>query len=225
MSKKTIVFDFDGVIHLYNSGWQGATVIPDPPVEGISEAIRELRAEGYEVIVVSTRCAESGGVEAIKVWLEEYGIEVDGISAEKPPALVYVDDRAICFDGRAALLPNKIKNFKVWWTKMDGTVGQTEDAQIEEMAKLACTVFAGRCSECPCKLHSPCAPKASAEQLYTAGYRKVRRGAWIAHIHDWDFGDYEDYKCSLCGSREQNKRNFCPDCGADMRGDTDAEIH
>lgn len=41
------------------------------------------------------------------------------------------------------------------------------------MAKLACTVFEGRCSGCPCKLHSPCAPKASAERLYTAGYRKA----------------------------------------------------
>ena len=45
--------------------------------------------------------------------------------------------------------------------------------EIEQMAKLACTVFEGRCSGCPCKLHSPCAPKASAERLYTAGYRKA----------------------------------------------------
>ncbi len=29
--KQTVVFDFDGVIHSYTSGWKGATVIPDPP--------------------------------------------------------------------------------------------------------------------------------------------------------------------------------------------------
>ena len=57
MSKKTVVFDFDGVIHSYKSGWQGENIIPDPPVNGIKKAIDEIRSAGYEVIVVSTRCA------------------------------------------------------------------------------------------------------------------------------------------------------------------------
>lgn len=35
----TVSFDFDGVIHSYRSGWKGAAVIPDPPVEGIKEVI------------------------------------------------------------------------------------------------------------------------------------------------------------------------------------------
>ena len=32
--KPTIILDFDGVIHSYTSGWQGADVIGDPPWRG-----------------------------------------------------------------------------------------------------------------------------------------------------------------------------------------------
>ena len=39
--KKTVVFDFDGVIHSYTSGWKGETNIPDPPVDGIQEALKK----------------------------------------------------------------------------------------------------------------------------------------------------------------------------------------
>lgn len=37
--KQTVVFDFDGVIHSYISGWKESTTIPDPPVPGIAEAM------------------------------------------------------------------------------------------------------------------------------------------------------------------------------------------
>ena len=40
--KPTIVFDFDGVIHSYTSGWRGLEVIPDPPVDGIREMIENF---------------------------------------------------------------------------------------------------------------------------------------------------------------------------------------
>lgn len=113
--KKTVVFDFDGVIHSYTSGWQGIDVIPDDPVEGISDAIDNIRNAGYEVVVVSTRCKEEKGVEAIKYWLNMWDIDVDAVMAEKPPAIVYIDDRAICFDGNANSLLGKIDSFKPWY--------------------------------------------------------------------------------------------------------------
>jgi hypothetical protein len=37
--KPVLCLDFDGVIHGYQSGWQGANVIPDPPVPGAIEAL------------------------------------------------------------------------------------------------------------------------------------------------------------------------------------------
>lgn len=112
--KKTIVFDFDGVIHSYTSGWKGIDIIPDKPTDGISEVIRNIRNKGFEVVIVSTRCVEDKGINAIKRFLSDNNIEVDGIMANKPPALVYVDDRAICFNGDTADLEERICNFKSW---------------------------------------------------------------------------------------------------------------
>lgn len=114
---KTVVFDFDGVIHSYTSGWQGATVIPDPPVDGIREAIQEIRESGYNVAVVSTRCADLSGKNAIWAYLKKHDISVDDVLLEKPPAVAYIDDRAICFDGDSAGLLDKIRNFKPWYEK------------------------------------------------------------------------------------------------------------
>lgn len=112
--KQTVVFDFDGVIHSYTSGWQGAAIISDPPVSGIKQAIADIRGAGYEVVVVSTRTATAEGYGAVRAWLMDHEIEVDRICAEKPPAIVYIDDRAICFDGVAETLLGKIKVFKPW---------------------------------------------------------------------------------------------------------------
>lgn len=114
MRKQTVVFDFDGVIHSYTSGWQGENVIPDPPVPGIAESIKSFRENGYEVIVVSTRCKFGAGKGAILRYLEKNGIYVDDIMAEKPPAICYIDDRAICFDGHPETLLEKVQNFKTW---------------------------------------------------------------------------------------------------------------
>lgn len=113
MKKETVVFDFDGVIHSYTSPWQGVDVIPDAPVFGIREAIADIR-KLYNVVVVSSRCIVPEGMKAVKYYLKKNGIEVDAVMAEKPPAIVYIDDRAICFDGKSSKLLSKITNFVPW---------------------------------------------------------------------------------------------------------------
>ena len=112
--KKTVVFDFDGVIHSYKSGWQGVATISDPPVPGIKEAINDIRIAGYEVVIVSTRTATPEGAKSVQNWLQANGIMVDRVCSEKPPAHVYIDDRAICFDGDASSLLSKVRDFKTW---------------------------------------------------------------------------------------------------------------
>ena len=97
--KRTICLDFDGCLHSYTSRWKGPDVIPDPPVDGAAAACRDLRDRGFHVVVFSTRCATNEGIMAVRGWLNRHGIEVDDVVNHKPPALVYVDDRAVRFEG------------------------------------------------------------------------------------------------------------------------------
>ena len=118
--KKTVVFDFDGVIHSYISGWKGKTEIPDPPVPGIEKTLKQFHDAGYEVVIVSTRCKNDRqykGYLAIMMWLEKYNLVnyIDGVVAEKPPAVCYIDDRAICFDGHPETLFEQVEHFKPWY--------------------------------------------------------------------------------------------------------------
>lgn len=114
--KQTVVFDFDGVIHSYTSEWQGVSHIPDPLVPGIAEALEEIHNAGYGVVVVSTRCAYINGRYAIWEYLKANNIAqyVDAVEEEQPPAIVYIDDRAICFDGHPETLLSKIESFRPW---------------------------------------------------------------------------------------------------------------
>ncbi len=96
--RRTVCLDFDGVIHSYRSGWQGETVIPDPPLHRVDEAIAQLR-KNFRVVVYSARCRIPAGVQAIRDWLARHQIEVDDVCEHKPPAFVYVDDRAVPFTG------------------------------------------------------------------------------------------------------------------------------
>ena len=61
------------------------------------------------------------------------------------------------------------------------------------------------------------------EDVPTADVVEVKRGKWVDR--EADLG-YEVYQCSVCkeeycletGSPQENGYNFCPNCGADMRG-------
>lgn len=113
----TVSFDFDGVIHSYRSGWKGAAVIPDPPVEGIKEVIEQLISDDLCVVICSSRAESFEGQAAIAEWLKHYEFPMVQIQARKVPSIVHVDDRTICFDGRANNLYEQIINFKPWYER------------------------------------------------------------------------------------------------------------
>jgi hypothetical protein len=116
--KQTVVLDFDGVVHSYSSGWMGAENVPDPPTPGAKEAIVKLR-ESYYVVIVSSRCHQPGGIEAISAWLRKHGIEVDQVTNNKPPHIVVVDDRAFRFTGNWNDVIEGIPAASVPWNKKD----------------------------------------------------------------------------------------------------------
>lgn len=97
--KPTLCLDFDGVLHGYQSGWQGVETIPDPPVPGAIEFCRAA-VERFTVVVHSSRCADVVGLQAVAEWLDDQGfpeeIQVAGV---KPPAFITLDDRALTFTG------------------------------------------------------------------------------------------------------------------------------
>jgi hypothetical protein len=101
--KWTIACDCDGVLHSYVSGWQGADVLPDPPVPGAIEWL-EAVTRRFEVAIHSTRCRSVGGRWAIEGWLRDNGLSDAALAhvhypPYKPAALIYLDDRGYRFDG------------------------------------------------------------------------------------------------------------------------------
>lgn len=112
-NKKILVLDFDGVIHSYTSGWKGVDVIPDPPVSGIKELIDKLK-DDFHIYIVSSRCSDEKGCLAIEKYLFENNIFYNRVQADKPPAYLTIDDRALTFNGNCDEIYEQIKSFKPW---------------------------------------------------------------------------------------------------------------
>lgn len=121
MSEKryTICVDFDGVIHSYTSGWQGADVILDPPVPGAIEWLNEM-VKRFEVVIFTTRADQEGANLAIGRWLNKHGLNgTVTITSQKKPALVYIDDRAFRFDGVNFPSAQEVHEMIPWWKQPD----------------------------------------------------------------------------------------------------------
>ena len=68
--------------------------------------------EQYRVVVYSARCRTPEGRSAVELWLGKHDIQVDEVCDSKPPALVYVDDRAIRFRGNWDQTIDEIRQFR-----------------------------------------------------------------------------------------------------------------
>ena len=120
MKAKLICLDFDGVIHSYATGWQGADQIPDPPVPGALDFLRRLVADDrFSVAIYSSRSGSMGARGAMRAWLRSHGLESEVLAAisfptSKPPAWVTIDDRAFTFTGQWPELET-LASFRPWY--------------------------------------------------------------------------------------------------------------
>lgn len=118
-----IAVDFDGVIHDYTGGWRGGEIYGDP-VKDARWAMQHLWRRGHKILIYTCR-AYPGVVNGRKVrgkkrelaaWLEQHRIPYDEIwtGRGKPPADIYVDDRAVEFRGDWFSTVDKILTFSTW---------------------------------------------------------------------------------------------------------------
>lgn len=98
MSARTVCLDFDGVLHSYDSGWNGHAPT-DLPTPGAQQFVRDLLLQGFEVVVQSTRATDHLGLQGIEMWMAEHEFPAVPVVAEKPKAVLYVDDRGLRFEG------------------------------------------------------------------------------------------------------------------------------
>lgn len=113
MGKQTVCVDFNGVLDTY-AGWvEGGTGTEYPPRDGAKQFLEQLHHK-YKVIIHTAI-----DVQHVLVWLFDNGMGglVDEVTNTKPPAIAYIDDRAICFKGDYEDTLKQLEQFQPWWRK------------------------------------------------------------------------------------------------------------
>ena len=142
--KPILCLDFDGVCHMYTSGWKGAANIPDPYVPGLFEFLESVQPF-FDVQVFSSRSHQEGGKEAMvawfvvqrKIWREQGGkTETDepmslSFPDEKPPAFIGIDDRVLTFRGEWPDV-EELRGFKTWTQQPLGPTNTFSRGKVNE---------------------------------------------------------------------------------------------
>lgn len=117
-SRKTICVDFNGVLDTYK-GWIGDAAAY-PMRDGTVEFLNALIEAGYTIIIFT-----AADVSRVKQWVIRNGLDnlIADVTNVKVPALCYVDDRAVRFNGDFYETFEEIMEFKTFWEDKDHQEG------------------------------------------------------------------------------------------------------
>ena len=130
-TRPILCIDFDGVIHSYEHGWCDGSIY-GRATPGFWEWAHAAEVD-FRLVIYSSRSREPEGREAMYHWLcAEHATWVSAcaaageddvptamplfeFAAEKPPAFLTIDDRAVRFDGDwSKLEPSELRAFRPW---------------------------------------------------------------------------------------------------------------
>mgnify|MGYP000989008617 CR=1 FL=1 len=105
--EKTLSIDFDDTL---------CNRSDSQPIQGAPEALKQLKSEGYIILISSARINPEVWGDLVKFrekeiadWLEQYNIPYDKIVHFKPSADLYIDDKALRFEGDWNMTLDEIK--------------------------------------------------------------------------------------------------------------------
>ena len=110
--KKTLMIDLDGVLNTYHGNYKENEI--SPVRDGAKEFLEELSKDFViEIFTVRNRILTMN-------WLKENDLiqfVKDVTNTKNPYAFVYIDDRAMYFDGKFENIISNLKTFKPFWQK------------------------------------------------------------------------------------------------------------
>lgn len=97
-----LAVDFDGVIHDPTHRDPGKKM--GKPVPGAKQALCLFREQGHEIIVHTIRATIPAKSKHVEDWLDYFDIPWDQVTAVKPDADFFIDDKALHFKDWATTL-------------------------------------------------------------------------------------------------------------------------
>jgi hypothetical protein len=109
---KHVCVDLDGVLAEYD-GWKGPHYI-GPPRDGAYQFLKGIVGMGYKVIIHTTRKPS-----LVQEWIRKHDLWhlVYKVTNEKLPALAYIDDRAMPFEGDFGDVLMALRTFVPYWKR------------------------------------------------------------------------------------------------------------